>query len=67
MLLARDYVDEALYVLRTIAGVEDEAFLELLQTVQVAGPSVRLRRAGYRTVDRAVRSLQLAARGVRRR
>lgn len=65
VLLSRDYVDEALHVLRTRANVNDEHFLELLRRVQVAGPSVTLRRAGYRAVDRIVRLLQSGARAIR--
>lgn len=56
------YLDEALHVLRTRAGVDDEALLELLRTVRHGGLGTRLRLGGYRLVDRGV----LLARALRR-
>lgn len=66
VLLERDYVDEALHLLRKGNAVSDEKFLSLLANVQIDGPSVRLRAAGYRTVDRAVAVAQRGAQALRR-
>lgn len=58
------YVDEAHRVLRTHAGVDDGALLDVLRSARHGNLGTRLRLAGYRLVDRGVAlGMRLRGRG----
>jgi FkbM family methyltransferase len=54
VLLEKDYVDEALHVLRVKSGVDEPEFLNLLRTYQGSSRGYWWRSVGYEWVDRAV-------------
>lgn len=54
VLMERNYLDEALHLIKTKTSVNDVQLLAQLATVQAGGWGQRLRKTGYRAVDAVV-------------